>query len=213
MSGLPTGNQTVENGKDHGAISAGIDFNRIVAESKSKLAQADLEVKKRGRGAPKKPRDANGNIIRASSGPGPESASLHQSQSVANPTPAPDISPYLIRPIIALSSIPASRAGIPELIFSPDEAGAVAFSLNQLLNVFIPDIGLMSPKTAAIISAGATIGTIIFSKYQIYLIKIALPKTEAAPEIKESPAPNPGTAPFPVENAGGSVLAGDFFKK
>lgn len=92
------------------------------------------------------------------------------------------------------SKIPAHKYGIPELAFTIDEAGICALSCNNLLNVFIPDIGRMNPKTAAVISAFSTFGAIGFQKYQIYLIKMKEKREKENSPTPEKTAENP----FPV---------------
>lgn len=141
------------------------EFKKIVDESRQKIASEVPTAVKRGRGRPRKVRpDSVSQSIQ--SGPRPPSVATETPK-----TPPPDISRYLETPIISLSKLPAVKYEIPELQFDENEAKACAESLNQVLQAFVPSVGEMSPKTAAVVSAFATFGSIGFSKYQIYLDK------------------------------------------
>lgn len=165
------------------------EFSELVKESKDNI-QAASQVPTKGRaGRHKLPRDEKGNIIRDPNYQ-PKSKRVSggeaSNQSVTNQgtpspsSPPPDITKHLIAPIIGISKIPALRYKVPELAFSPDEAFLCAASLQEVLNAFVPDVSKMSPKTAALISFGVTVGSIGFSKYQIYLEK--KPKVDSKPE-------------------------------
>ncbi len=179
----------LENGSDHAQNTEA--FKKVVSESKLKLT-LEPTPEKRGRGRPRKIR------VEAAA---PGTASVPSGQSVVQPTPPPDISKYLIHPIVSVSKIPAHRTGIAEVAFTIEEAELCAHSLNDLLNAFVPEIGEMSPKTAAVISAVSTFGSISFQKFQIYLAK--------KNEVKPIPPPPPEVAPrppgpaFPVTEAVG----------
>lgn len=167
------------------------EFKKIVEESRQRISQEVLETSptpiKRRPGRPKKVRpDAP---PAAASDPSPRA-------EVAAPQAPIDITPMLERPLIALSKIPANRHGIPELALDAQEAKACAESFNALLQAFVPNIGEMSPKTAAVISTCAVVGSITFSKYQIYLEK------RATVEPTEEPAPEdlPAGQIFPTQN-------------
>lgn len=159
------------------------DFAQVVEESKKNIQNAEMIPPKARAGRKKLPRDAQGNIIRdagqrvsgtatdSSVSPGP----LNQPSQ-----PAPDISKHLIAPLIGLSKVPANRYSITELALDQDEAKAIAESLNQLYAVFAPQ-GQMSPKTAAICGVVLTVGSIGFSKYQIYMDKKPQPTPEPEP--------------------------------
>lgn len=171
-------------------------FKAKIEESKTRLEQAEA-APKRGRGRPRKVQMP---------GPAPAGVDPSRPSVSAQPAPTPDISPYLINPLIGASKIPAARTGIPELALTEDEAGACAKSLNDLLNAFAPDLGQMDPKTAAILSASATCGGIIFSKYQIYVKKTAELRATAVnnpdnPGNPESTSPPEGKPVFPTVSA------------
>lgn len=138
------------------------DFEKIIQESKIKIAEEsqNAQTKKR-RGRPRK-----GDNQQSQSPSRPDQSSSQSSSGVTISTP--DITNYLVEPIIALSSIPAKNTGCDELIFSKDEATACAQSLNQLLQAFAPSLNQMSPKTAAILGVCTTFGSIGFTKYAIY---------------------------------------------
>ena len=86
---------------------------------------------------------------------------------------------------MAISKIPASRVGIPELALTADEAQIAAVSINQILEAFVPDVATMSPKTAAVISGAVALGSIGFDKYSIY-IRV---RTAQAAEAAKQPEP------------------------
>ncbi len=194
---LPQGQ--IENGV-HKSTEA---FKTVIDQSKQKIAEAEAHggPAKRGRGRPRK--------IKVSVTPASDSPSVTSQPSVAGPTPAPDISQYLIGPLVMISRIPANNYGIPEIALTPDEAGLCAMSLNHLMQVFVPDLGQMSPKTAAVISAFSTFGGIGFQKYQIYLFKMRERNEKAKAEVAEKVEQrvNPEDAVFPT------VHATDHFKR
>lgn len=136
-------------------------FKKVIEESKNNIAQAqtvELE-KKRGRGRPRKT---------------PPAAPQAPVAPVVDEgiTQAPDLSQFLAPPLKMLSGIPAKKYQLPELAFTDDEAKLCAESLNQVIQAFVPDIGAMSPKTAAVIGACAVFGSIGISKYGIYQSKM-----------------------------------------
>lgn len=176
------------------------DFSKVVEESKMKIHEAGLqETKKRGRGRPPK-----------ASSQAPISSSAAQSTSglsgptmATNTMPPPDISPYLVDPLIAISKIPAKNYGIEDLALSREEASMCATALNECLKAFVPDLGTMDPKTAAILGLFVTVGSIGFTKYQIYL--------EKKPRIQ---APEPTVQEFAAENqAMNGVAAENYFRR
>lgn len=158
-------------------------FRAVVEQSKNTLHNEEIKkvkVKARGPGRPKKD-EGQPSVAPATN----SSTSAPENSSVNKPL---DLTPYLIVPIQALSKIPANNTGIEELMFSVDEAGACAHSLNEVLNAFAP-AGQLNPKTAAILGAFSTFGSIGFMKYQIYLekrkIREDFSKEEIEPEIKK----------------------------
>lgn len=156
------------------------DFQKTIAESRAAIeAEAEKPVK-RGRGRPK------GSFkTRPSSEPvSPHSENAVNPSAESSPLSVPDISKQLAGPIRMLSKIPAQNYKIPELEFDEHEAMACADALNQVLNAFIPDLERMSPKSAAVLGAFITFGSIGFNKYMIFQSK---QKSEIVtkPEIQE----------------------------
>lgn len=186
----------VENGM---ATDHDDDFKRVVQESRERIhkevGSEPVPIKRRGRGRPRK--------VGSEAAPQPAAAAEAKKPEVMQPPP--DISQFLEMPLIALSKIPASRHKIPELALDAQEAKACAQSLNALMAAFVPNIGEMSPRTAAVISTCATFGTIAFSKYQIYLEKRVV-----EPPAEELPPENlPEGQIFPTQ----SVSAMDAFRR
>lgn len=183
---LPPGNQETLNTSPDAATEK---FKIEVEKSKANLMESEAPAK-RGRGRPPKKKSET-------AAPGADTPS-----SVTGPTPPPtDMSPYLIEPLTMISKIPAGKTGIPELALTPDEAAMCAHSINNLLNVFIPDVSQISPKSAAVISASTVFGAVFFQKYQIYLIK----RKSAANPTPQAPKPEPvpeGASAFPQVNVG-----------
>jgi len=164
------------------------NFQELVKESKENI-QAAAAIPPKGRAGRKPlPRDAAGNIIRDPNAKqskrvsgGAASQPSVTNQGTPSPTsPPPDITKHLIAPIIGISKIPAIRYHVPELAFDQGEAFLCAHSLQEMLNAFVPDMEKMDPRAAAVISFGVTVGSIVFTKYQIYLDK--RPKPEPKPE-------------------------------
>lgn len=200
MDALPQGSENSQlNGKDHAEKTA--EFKKMVDQSHQKM-QAENQPPKRGRGRPP------GMKNKVSGTSAPDTSSVNPPPSVAGPVPPPDVSQYLIGPLVMVSKIPAGRHGIPELALTPDEAGLCAVACNQLICAFIPDVAQMSPRTAAIISAGSVLGAVGFSKYQIYLAK----KNEKT-EPNEEPTITQVHAPKAMPTSFGTVAATDHFKR
>ena len=177
LSSNPKKIKQVENGHDKKPES---NFEKAVEDSRQKLrATTRIEPKVRPRGRPRKD---------GTERPRPVSDETQGSQKPVA-TPPPDISQFLKVPLIALSQIPAAKNKIPELALSSDEAEAVAQSFNKILEAFIPDVGAMSPKAAAIISASVVIGAIGFQKYQIYAAVQEQRYIEAAKQPEPPPQP------------------------
>jgi len=180
-------------------------FKTKVAESQATIQNTLIQPKRgRGkRGPDKQPRQRLG----AEGSSAPASTASNPSQP---PQSAPDIAPYLVAPIMTLSKIPAHRLGVAELAFDQNEAGACAYSLNQVLTAFAP-AGQMNPKSAAIFGCVVTFASIGFSKMQIYQTAMEKRNLEnPRPQAPEPQAVEPGTHP---EKTPGSVLASDHFKK
>lgn len=140
------------------------DFAKTIEESKAIIhEEAQKKVRKgrsdRGKPRTKDPAQVNG----ASVSPQP-----NQAINTQGPNQQTDLSPYLITPIQALSTLPAKKHNIPELSLTSEEAKACAEALNNCFNVFVPNMNQMSPKTAAVMGAFMVFGSIGFTKYQIY---------------------------------------------
>lgn len=137
-------------------------FKKITEQSKDRIKAAQEakipREKKRSRGRPPKIQ--------------PEVKTEAKEPAVdASPVPAPSIAPFIKQPLIFLSKIPAHKHKIPELALSNDEADMCAQSLDLILQAFVPDIGKMDPKTAAIVSGLSVFGSIGFQKYMIFRSK------------------------------------------
>lgn len=106
-----------------------------------------------------------------------------------------------------ISSIPAHRTGIPELVLNKEEATACATSLNEVLAAFAPQ-GQMNPKTAAILGAAMNFGMVFIVKYGIYSdVQTQRIQARRAQENKIINKPDPA-APFEGEQ----VDATNYFK-
>lgn len=172
--------ETHANGADTSAATQ--EFKKIVEESKATMAVATTQKRGPGRPPKNKPTPA----------PTPSAAAPHLEAPVA----PPDISRILVKPLRGISRLPAARYGVPELMLSEEEAQECAGCLNELLKVFVPSVGHMDPRTAAVIGAFSTFGTIGFAKYQIYLVRKAEKNvTPAAPATAQAAgAPKTETA-------------------
>lgn len=87
--------------------------------------------------------------------------------------PMPDTSALLVAPLKIVSRIPARKYQVNELALNDTEALELAQSINQVVQVFFPDLGALSPKAAAAFNFGAVASTLILTKYQIYSEKRA----------------------------------------
>lgn len=164
---------------DHG-------FKKQVEESKAKIVEAKeiKEAPKRKRGRPRK---------------GPEGGASAVSPAGTDVAPLGDLTAYIEAPLMFISKIPASKYEIPELALTQDEAKMCAESLNALANAFVPDLNKVDPKTAAIFNACATIGSVSFQKYMIYLDKrkVILP---AEPTVQEVNAEAQKNSPIEAQS-------------
>lgn len=167
----------------------------LIKESAQNIRQADIP--KRGPGRP----PGTGKHQKAAHGaPQPPPPKIEAQ-------PMPDIAEHLIPPLLAVSKIPAVKYSIPELALDSTEAAACAQSLQMVLNAFVPDLATMSPKTAAILAAAVTFGSIGVSKMQIYALTMQA-RAHAEPEpktVETAPTPSPAQA-FPVEATGSAGL-------
>lgn len=110
-------------------------------------------------------------------------------------SPPPDVSKYLAGPLVALSKIPAHKHGIAELALTEDEAKACAEALNNCVQAFIPDVNQMSPKTAAVVTAVLTFGSIGYMKFSIYAAHQAKKNPKPEPEVQSENAERQRTGP------------------
>jgi len=158
--------------------------------------KSDSLAKKRGR--PRK-YNADGSLI----------GSENQKNEVEK-TPTPDISKFLTAPLIGISKIPAAKYSCPEMSLTPDEAVAIAESLNGVLNAFFPNFEDIDPKMMSLFILGTTCSSIAMSKVMIYQEKQAekMQKTEVfETKITESPKDNQDAPPT------GPISAHDYFKR
>lgn len=156
------------------------EFKKKIEESKQVISEANFQAPKRGRGRPRKNPNA-----------GPQPATHHAQAAEASaspaaaPMPAPDISQFVKPPLMAISKVPAIKYRIPELALTDDEAQSCAAALNQVVQAFVPDVGNMDPKTAAVIMAFSTFGGVGFQKYLIFREKQKMsPQKPAADEVQ-----------------------------
>ena len=130
-------------------------FETKITESLNKVEnQKNENLVKRGRGRPRK-YDADGKPI-AVENKQPEK------------TPTPDISKFLTAPLIGISKIPAAKYSCPEVALSPDEALAIAESLNGVLNAFFPNFEDIDPKMMSLFVLGTTCSSIAMAKVMVY---------------------------------------------
>lgn len=205
---LPTGPVNKIDDPTERAVAVENDFAATVAESKERLAAEPLKPVKAGRGRPKGSRKVR---------PGAESTeSTKQSTETAAPlpgTPPPNVTEHLVLPIQAISRLPAIRFKIPELAFTREESLMAAESLNAVLEAFVPDLEKMSPKTAAILTAGLTFGSLGFTKYQIYSEVMEKRRSfENQNRVAEVESTNQPAAPA-TEFSGPLTSATDYFRK
>lgn len=158
--------------------------------------KSDSLAKKRGR--PRK-YNADGSLI------GSENQKTEQEK-----TPTPDISKFLTAPLIGISKIPAAKYSCPEMSLTPDEAVAIAESLNGVLNAFFPNFEDIDPKMMSLFILGTTCSSIAMSKVMIYQEKQAekMQKTEVfETKTAETPKNNQDAPPA------GPISAHDYFKR
>lgn len=125
-------------------------------------------------------------------------------------TPTPDISKFLTAPLIGISKIPAAKYSCPEMSLTPDEAVAIAESLNGVLNAFFPSLEDVDPKMMSLFVFGTTCGSIAMSKAMIYQEKQAekIQKTEVfETKTAETPQNNQDAPPS------GEISPSDYFKR
>lgn len=154
--GVPSGGP-VENPTETPKLES--DLSAIVEQSKATIAQEGL---KKTRGRPRK--DGSAPVQKPAAS---VSSSPAQNASAA-PVGTADLTKYLEPPLIMLSTLPAKKTGCKELALDKEEAKALASSINDLMNAFIPDVNQLSPKAAASIGFGLTVSTIFLTKAQIY---------------------------------------------
>jgi len=162
---------------------AGDVFEKVAAEAVQNMqsVSADQPPVKRGRGRPRK--------IPAS--PSPAAAP----EAVVPPSEALDLVTPFKTAIQSLSKIPADRTEIPELAFDDNESRACAESLIAVLDAFVPDANKLDPKTAAVLGAAMTFGSVILVKHDIYKTKMAAKSKPAETAPPKNPEPNGGEPP------------------
>lgn len=163
---LPTATISESNLKPTGA-TAGESFEKTIQESKSAIFESEQKAIKDPRGRKPLPRDANGNIIREHA-PSNAGSVSHVGSGPAAPPSVVDLSGLLVEPLIIVSRIPARKHDIQELELEVDEAKALAVSIDKIFNAFVPDLEKMSPKTAALLTGGLTLSSILIYKMSIY---------------------------------------------
>lgn len=203
---LPTGTNApsaIENSSEGESA-----FEKIVAESKARIAEAaPIERNsKRGRGRPRgsaRPRSAE-----VSSTAAPVDGVAQAPQATATP----ELAPHLVVPIQALSIIPARKYGVAELAFTQDEASAISISLDNAIRAWFPTVETMDPRFAALGMLGLTVGTIGFQKFQIYseVKSRREPPAPVAPPTEVQPSE---TRPPVAEDELFPVSAANFFRK
>jgi len=125
-------------------------------------------------------------------------------------TPTPDISKFLTAPLIGISKIPAAKYSCPEMSLTPDEAVAIAESLNGVLNAFFPSLEDVDPKMMSLFVFGTTCGSIAMSKAMIYQEKQVekIQKTEVFETKTAETTQNNQDAP-----PSGEISPSDYFKR
>lgn len=187
------------------------EFSEVVKESTEKVQAAaapppKASGPKRGRGRPPK-------VTASEPAPGPATAQ----GAAPGAVPLPDITKHLALPIKLIGSIPARKYKIPEMGLDDNEAMLVAESIKGILDAFIPDVSKMSPKAAALLTAGITIGSVATMKYMVYLSATHVENPVDNPANKtggeketEIDLPNDGSAPVMPK---GGVRAEDHFRR
>lgn len=198
--------QIGENETTPKSLEPDIEFKKKINESKRRLADKVLE--KRGRGRPKRDLPDSGKIKAR-----PESEPTASTETVSKIQETPNIAVYIKAPLQFISKIPAQNYGIPELALDDMEAMACADSLNQCLQAFAPNVGAMSPQTAAIFSAASVFGSIGFQKYMIFKEKKGSAK-EREKIFNPDPEPPQNLNPdlSQMGTGGPSNFAGDYFQ-
>lgn len=173
-------------------------FETKINESIATIQNQKTDNLSKKRGRPRK-YNADGTLI------GSENQKIEQEK-----TPTPDISKFLTAPLIGISKIPAAKYSCPEMSLTPDEAVAIAESLNGVLNAFFPNFEDIDPKMMSLFILGTTCSSIAMSKVMIYQEKQAekMQKTEVfETKITESPKDNQDAPPT------GPISAHDYFKR
>ena len=170
MNAAEKNNAVIENKPPETLPNGNSELAAVVQESADTIGSAKIEPPKRGRGRPRGPNFQNGNYgKKIMSGGGPATSADGPTHSTTDEAaPPPDISEFLVPPLQAISTIPATKHQIPELALTEQEAKACANSIQQALNAFVPDLSRMSPKAAAILGLSITVGTIATSKLMIF---------------------------------------------
>lgn len=193
-------------------LPAGLNFEKIVNESKQKIFESEpAPPKKRGRGRPpgrygSYKGKAGAQNQGAANGVDPVAVNGATAPGHVG-TPMPDMAEHLVTPLKVVSLIPARKYRCDDLALKDDEALILAQSIDGMLKAFVPDLEAMDPKTAAVFNFGIVTSSLFISKFQIYQDQ----KTELikAQELKfkeeNKPENRSETEPFPVENIGNAT--------
>lgn len=175
-------------------------FETKINESMNIVQNQKTEKIAKKRGRPRK-YDENGKLRVAGS------TDIEQTEEK---TPTPDLTKFLTAPLIGISKIPAAKYSCPEMSLTPDEALAIAESLNGVLNAFFPNIEDVDPKMMSLFVLGTTCGSIAMSKAMIYQEKQAekMQKTEVfETKTAETPQNNQDAPPA------GEISPHNYFKR
>lgn len=192
-------------------INPNIDFQKTVNEAKNAIQNEEQKKVRKSRSDKGRVRKAEGgNNVSPNSAFGPTATAQNPSSPIGSPQVATvDFSPYLAVPIEMISRGPARKHKIPELALTQQEALDCAKAINEVFNVFVPNINQMSPKAGAIVGAAIVIGSVALSKYQIFTEVSAIRQSqlsEAPPINKEAPQ-SPSEIPIPKDG----ILAQNYF--
>lgn len=202
----------VENPTENEPVSHEIaDLTRAIEQSKSEIAErtSAAEAKKRPGGRPpgsrdKKPRKKVGQTVMQTQKTDVDADGVHSVEAVADPLAGYQPSPFLSMMVFAVQT-PfanyAAKTGCADIKITDEEARAVALEFDKALYVWMPDLMRMDPKVAVLISAGAAVGGLAFSKAMIYENWKQTQQARRESEKQTMPQAQPGVSPFPTEVA------------
>jgi hypothetical protein len=97
------------------------------------------------------------------------SEDVQKTGGAASKSPEPvSFAPITSGFIETISRIPATRYKSKALVLTKDESMQIATALDQVLNVYLPDLENMDPKTAAILGLTITVSSIFVAKIQAF---------------------------------------------